>query len=255
MAIVSYSYLFLFLPSAILLCRATASRAALRTPALVLTGVAYYALAAGLYQLALLIGMSLMTFAGVRASVAGTDGARRNLDLVVVMLALATLATFKLMPVGSQFGGVALPLGISFYTFNLVSYGLDVRRGRTAPSSSFLPVAAYSTFFPSVSAGPLLRYGDFHPQESGRRLVDADLLEFGVRTLILGLAKKVLVADPLGVAIEPLFANYERLSKLPSASRFHATTIPTTTATAMMPIIRLGRGYRRRGHPGFPAAG
>jgi D-alanyl-lipoteichoic acid acyltransferase DltB (MBOAT superfamily) len=212
MAIVSYSYLFLFLPSAILLCRATASLPALRAPALVLTGVVYYALAAGLSQLALLIGMTLVIFAGVRASGASPGGARRGLALLAVTVSLAALAAFKLMPsLGSQLGGAALPLGISFYTFNLVSYGLDVRRGATAPSSSLLPLAAYSTFFPSVTAGPLLRYGDFHRQEAGRRAVDAELLEFGVRNLILGLAKKVLVADPLGVAIEPLFANYERL--------------------------------------------
>lgn len=212
MAILSYPYLFLFLPAAVLLVRATASRAAMRTPALVLTGIAYYALSAGIPQLALLLVMTLVIFAGVRASTASGDGSRQRLGLVAVALALAVLAAFKLATVLrlGPLGGV-LPLGISFYTFNLVSYGLDVRRGRTAPATSFLSLAAYSTFFPSVTAGPLLRYGDFHPQEAGPRPVDADLLEFGVLNLIVGLAKKALVADPLGAAVEPLFADYERL--------------------------------------------
>jgi D-alanyl-lipoteichoic acid acyltransferase DltB (MBOAT superfamily) len=86
-----------------------------------------------------------------------------------------------------------------------------VRRRRTASAPSFLSLAAYSTFFPTVTAGPLLRYDDFHTQEAGPRSLDVDFLEFGARNLIVGLAKKALVADPLGVAIEPLFADYERL--------------------------------------------
>ena len=212
MAILSYPYLFLFLPTAALLVRASASRAAMRTPALVLTGIVYYALSAGLAQLALLLAMTLVIFGGLRASTASGDGSRQRLGLVAVALALAVLAAFKLTTVLrlGPLGGV-LPLGISFYTFNLVSYGLDVRRGRTAPATSFLSLAAYSTFFPTVTAGPLLRYGEFHTQEAGPRAVDADLLEFGVLNLVVGLAKKVLVADPLGAAVEPLFANYERL--------------------------------------------
>jgi alginate O-acetyltransferase complex protein AlgI len=212
MAILGYPYLFLFLPMAALLVRASASRAAMRTPALVLTGIVYYALSAGLPQLALLLVMTLVIFGGLRASTASGDDSRQRLGLVALALALAVLAAFKLTTV-LRFGplGGVLPLGISFYTFNLVSYGLDVRRGRTAPATSFLSLAAYSTFFPTVTAGPLLRYDHFHTQEAGPRSVDADLLEFGVLNLIVGLAKKALVADPLGAAVEPLFADYERL--------------------------------------------
>jgi alginate O-acetyltransferase complex protein AlgI len=212
MAILGYPYLFLFLPMAALLVRARASRAAMRTPALVLTGIVYYALSAGLPQLALLLVMTLVIFGGLRASTASGDDSRQRLGLVAVALALAVLAAFKLTTV-LRFGplGGVLPLGISFYMFNLVSYGLDVRRGRTAPATSFLSLAAYSTFFPTVTAGPLLRYDHFHTQEAGPRSVDADLLEFGVLNLIVGLAKKALVADPLGAAVEPLFADYERL--------------------------------------------
>ena len=211
MALLSYPYLFLFLPAAVLLVRAGASRAATRTPALVLTGIVYYALSAGLPQLALLLAMTLVTFGGVRASMA-SPGSRQRLGLVVVLLDLAVLAAFKLGGASSPgLVGGALPLGISFYTFNLVSYGLDVRRGRTVPATSLLSLAAYSTFFPAVTAGPLLRYDDFHAQEAGPRWIGVDSLAFGAVNLIVGLAKKTLVADPLGAAIEPLFANYERL--------------------------------------------
>jgi alginate O-acetyltransferase complex protein AlgI len=212
MAFLSYPYLFLFLPAAVLLGRAITSRAAMRTPALVLTGIVFYALSAGLQQLALLLAMTLVTFAAVRAAAGRGDRSRQGLGLAVVVLDLAVLAVFKLTGAWSS-GPVdaALPLGISFYTLNLVSYGLDVRRGGTAPDTSFLSLAAYSTFFPTVTSGPLLRYDDFHTQEAGPRRLDADFFEFGARNLIVGLAKKTLVADPLGAAIEPLFADYERL--------------------------------------------
>jgi alginate O-acetyltransferase complex protein AlgI len=213
-AFLGYSYLFLFLPAAVLLGRATASRASARTASrvLVLTGVAYYALSAGVVQLALLLAMTVVTFAGVGAATGGSDGRRRRIGLLVVVVNLAVLAVFKLAAAvrSGPLDGM-LPLGVSFYTFNLVSYALDVRRGGTAPAPSLLSLAAYSTFFPTVASGPLLRFGEFHPQEAGRRSLEADFLELGVRSFIVGLAKKVLVADPLGAAIEPLFADYGRL--------------------------------------------
>jgi D-alanyl-lipoteichoic acid acyltransferase DltB (MBOAT superfamily) len=207
-----YAYLFLFLPAAVLLVRAGAARPSLRAPTLVATGIVFYALAAGAGPLALLLAMTVVVFLGVRASTAAGGVSRRWLGLAVVLLALAVLAGFKLVPAfRSQPAAMWLPLGISFWTFNLVSYGLDVRRGVIAPAPSFLSLAAYSTFFPTVTAGPLLRFGDFHAQDAARRPADARLFELGALSLILGLAKKALVADPLGVAVEPLFADYERL--------------------------------------------
>ncbi len=212
MGLPSYTYLLLFLPAAVLLYRAGASRPSLRTRLLVLTGIAYYAVAAGPGPLALLVAMTLVSFAGVRAAIRRPDGSRRGLVLMVVLLDLAALAVFKLGAASSlgMADGVS-PLGISFYTFNLVSYALDARQGRIVPEASVLSLAAFSTFFPTVSAGPLLRYGDFHAQEAGARGPDASSFESGVVTLVVGLAKKVLLADPLGVAIEPLFADYGRL--------------------------------------------
>jgi alginate O-acetyltransferase complex protein AlgI len=212
MGLPSHTYLLLFLPAAVLLGRAVASRPALRTPVLVLTGIAYYALAAGAGPLGLLLAMTLVTFVGVRAAVGRAERGRSRLALLVVLLDLAVLAGFKLVAApGFGLAGGLLPLGISFYTFNLVSYALDARQRRIAPAPSFLSLAAFSTFFPTVTAGPLLRYGDFQAQESAPRGLDAASLELGVVSLVVGLAKKVLLADPLGVAIEPLFADYGRL--------------------------------------------
>ena len=211
MGLPSHTYLLLFLPAAVLLGRAGASRPVLRTPVLVLTGIVYYALAAGPGPLALLLAMTLVTCVGVRAATAGAGPAWKRAGVLVVLLDLAVLAGFKLAAPGFGLVGGVLPLGISFYTFNLVSYAIDARQGRIVPAPSLLSLAAFSTFFPTVTAGPLLRYGDFHAQEDAPYALDAATIELGVASLVVGLAKKVLLADPLGAAIEPLFADYGRL--------------------------------------------
>jgi alginate O-acetyltransferase complex protein AlgI len=207
----TYSFLFAFLPAAAVLYWTTVSRPTVRAVVLPLTGGIFYYLSADVPQLALLIAMTVVTFVGVRVSLAATAGSRRTIGLGVLVLDLAVLAAFKLGEISrAGTAAAALPLGISFYTFNLVSYGLDVYR-QTAPVTSFLSLASFSTFFPTVAAGPLLRFDAFQKQLASPPAFDAGLVDVGLRSLIVGLAKKVLVADPLGVAIEPLFANYERL--------------------------------------------
>jgi alginate O-acetyltransferase complex protein AlgI len=202
-------FLLLFLPAAVLVARATASRERWRTPALVLLGLVYYALVAGAWPLALLIGMTIATYAATSA--ARRRPSRPGLVVLGAVAPLSVLAAFKLAAlVKTSPGSVLLPLGLSFYAFNLASYAFDVRQG-LAPAASLPSLAAFSTFFPSVTAGPLLRYGHFHAQEAARPPVGVDLVHAGMVRLILGLAKKTLVADPLGAAIEPLFSSYESL--------------------------------------------
>ena len=208
LGLASHEYVLLFLPVAVLVGRLTASRPAVRTPALVLTSLLFYALAASPSQLALLLGITLIVFAGVRASAPS----RSWPATASIVAALGVLAAFKFAPTASLAlgAGSLLPLGISFYTFNLVSYAADARRGQ-AQRTPFLSLAAYSTFFPTVIAGPLVRHHDFQVQEDARAPFDADLFASGVVAFIIGLSKKTLVADPLGAATDPLFSGYERL--------------------------------------------
>ena len=205
------AFLFLFLPAACVFYWTTRSRPALHALALPLTGIASYSFA-GFPQLALLLAMTLVTLTAVGRSVGSAGRPHRGLGLGVLLLNLAILGGFKLVQAFPSGAGVALPLGISFYTFNLVSYGLDVAGRRTKPAASIWSLIAYSTFFPTVAAGPLLRFDVFEKQRaSPARAFDAELLALGLLNLIVGLAKKVLIADPLGIAVEPLFASYERL--------------------------------------------
>ena len=91
--------------------------------------------------------------------------------------------------------GILLPVGISFYTFESVSYVIDVYRRKVPPSRSFLDYGLYVTFFPHLVAGPILRYGDFSPQcVVPKRLAEAKV-GLGAALLVIGLTLKVALAD------------------------------------------------------------
>ena len=91
---------------------------------------------------------------------------------------------------------VTLPIGISFYTFQILSYVIDVYRGSVAAQRNFIDLAAYVAMFPQLIAGPIVRYADIAPQLKERTHTLADAA-WGARRFILGLAKKVLLANVL----------------------------------------------------------
>ena len=97
---------------------------------------------------------------------------------------------------------VLLPVGISFYTFQTMSYTIDVYRGRLAPVRSFLTFATFVAYFPQLVAGPIERARDLLPQiEEPRSRPDRTTIESGIGLILLGLVKKVVLADGIaGVA-------------------------------------------------------
>lgn len=99
---------------------------------------------------------------------------------------------------------VALPLGISFYTFKAISYLVDVYRGVVSPARSLLDFGAYLSFFPHLTAGPIVRYETMGPQLADRR-TSWEQAAAGVSLFILGLAKKVLLADSLRPVADTAF--------------------------------------------------
>jgi alginate O-acetyltransferase complex protein AlgI len=92
---------------------------------------------------------------------------------------------------------IILPVGISFYTFQTLSYTLDVYRGRITPASSFLDYALYVTFFPQLVAGPIVRAGDFLPQCEEPKRFSGNALGWGLALMLLGLFEKIAIADGL----------------------------------------------------------
>jgi D-alanyl-lipoteichoic acid acyltransferase DltB (MBOAT superfamily) len=111
---------------------------------------------------------------------------------------------------------IILPVGISFYTFQTLSYTLDVYRRKATTWGSFLDFALYVTFFPQLVAGPIVRAVDFLPQCSEPRKASASQVGWGLSLLLLGLFQKVVVADGLlapiadavyGTSVAPTFAS------------------------------------------------
>ena len=100
---------------------------------------------------------------------------------------------------------VIMPIGISFYTFQAMSYLADVYSGKARAEASIFKLALYVTLFPQLVAGPIVKYHDVAEQLS-RRSVTPDKVLYGVRRFIIGLAKKVLIANTLGMAADAIFA-------------------------------------------------
>ena len=99
---------------------------------------------------------------------------------------------------------VILPLGISFYTFHGISYMIDVYRKHTESQKNPLTLALYISFFPQLIAGPIVRYKDLESQLTNRQ-VDLDLFVSGIKRFVIGLSKKLLVANIVGRVPDMVF--------------------------------------------------
>lgn len=93
--------------------------------------------------------------------------------------------------------GVTLPIGISFYTFQTLSYTIDVYRGEAKAQKSFIRLATYVALFPQLIAGPIVRYTTVEDELSNRKH-SFENFSYGVNRFVIGLSKKVLIADALG---------------------------------------------------------
>jgi D-alanyl-lipoteichoic acid acyltransferase DltB (MBOAT superfamily) len=109
---------------------------------------------------------------------------------------------------------IALPLGISFYTFHGLSYIFDIYRGKQKPVSNFIDYAVFISFFPLLVAGPIERAGHLLPQvQKARRFSYTQAVE-GSRLLLWGLFKKIAIADSLARSVDLIFSNYHSYNAL-----------------------------------------
>lgn len=102
---------------------------------------------------------------------------------------------------------VILPIGISFYTFQSLSYSMDVYRGRLEPAKSFWDLALYVSFFPQLVAGPIVRAREFLPQLERERVVRGADVESSLARIAGGLIKKVVFADTLALYVDQVWAD------------------------------------------------
>ncbi|PQB04264.1 MBOAT family O-acyltransferase [Aureitalea marina] len=110
--------------------------------------------------------------------------------------------TFSLM-------NVLIPVGLSFYTFQTLSYTIDVYRGRIEPSKKLLDFMCFASFFPQLVAGPIERSNKLLPQFSNHRSFDKEGQKDGLRRILWGLFKKIVIADNAGIGANIVFDGYQ----------------------------------------------
>ena len=129
---------------------------------------------------------------------------------------------------------ILLPVGISFYTFQAVSYIIDVYRKRIAPEHSFVKTALYVGFFPELVSGPIVRAGMLLPQFYEDRNISLKNLESGVQIFVFGLFKKLVLADNMSVFVNAVHAN---------PAEFHALTVMLAVAAYSIQLYCDFSGY------------
>jgi alginate O-acetyltransferase complex protein AlgI len=165
------------------------------------------------FVMLLLLSTVLDWFLAKRIHAAATDGMRKALVWVSVAVNIGLLAYFKygmfvlenfvnlLGSMGIHYQpapmDIILPIGISFYTFQTLSYTIDVYRRRLVPGNSFLDYALYVTFFPQLVAGPIVRADEFLPQCATPRKATPPQIGWGLILLVIGLFQKIVLADTL----------------------------------------------------------
>lgn len=211
MSFSSVFFLFAFLPISLILYFITPKR--FKTATLVLISLVFYAWGTPQYIVLMLFSVVFNYISGLEIdhylSEERFTGARVTM-IIAVIVNILLLGFFKyygflisninaLTGLHIHYTELPLPLGISFFTFTVLSYIFDVYYERTYAQKNFLAFAAYVTFFPKVISGPIVQYADMEQQLQERIMVPAKF-GAGINLFLVGLAKKVLIADNLGVA-------------------------------------------------------
>ena len=100
---------------------------------------------------------------------------------------------------------IILPVGISFYTFQTLSYSIDVYRNKLEPTKNFIAFASFVSFFPQLVAGPIERATNLLPQFYKKRNFDYDLAISGIKLILWGLFKKIVIADNCAIYVNEIF--------------------------------------------------
>ncbi|MGH3411761.1 MAG: MBOAT family O-acyltransferase [Marmoricola sp.] len=212
----------IFFPIVLAISWALMARPALWKPFILIASYVFYAAASPVFCL-LLAGVTLWNDGAARLiHRSGRDERRRRwLCGIAVAGDLATLGVFKYYSFFTQATArvlhdlslgmplplltIALPVGISFFTFQAISYTVDVKRGLIAPAR-LLDTAIYLSFFPHLIAGPIVRAREFLPQLARPADPDQVAVSSGLTLIGMGLVKKVVIADYLGRTIcDPVF--------------------------------------------------
>ena len=196
-----------------------------RNVVLLLFSLVFYAWG-GPSLLVLLVGMTLICYLGGRLIRAYPS--RRKLWLILTLtVCLGLLAVFKytgfflsnvqaLLGVPEVIPAITLPIGISFYTFQLISYVIDVYRCEVEPQKKFWLLLLYASLFHQCIAGPIVRYSDVNEELENRRVTREDAAR-GITRFACGLAKKAVLANGCAAMVSEMVEKPEDLAAVPAA--------------------------------------
>jgi len=222
----SVIFLFLFFPLVVVLYLPVRNRALLRNAVLLASSLLFYFWGEGAYTLVMLLyvfvnygcAQFIEMFRKAEGVGGGAGRARRVLTFAVAFNLLflfyykyANFVCANAAPVFTwlghplTLGQVHLPIGISFFAFQAISYVVDVYRGDVPASKSLLDFATYKSFFPQLIAGPIVRYRDV-AQQVKERVVTVEGLRSGMARFVVGLGKKVIIANTVAAAADRIFA-------------------------------------------------
>ena len=217
MVFTSHIFLFYFLPFVLLVYYLLPRH---RNSFLTVVSYVFYGWWEPWFVVLMMFSTVLDFFCGKIIGEPGASARRRNAALVAAICGdLGLLAFFKYYTFTAEnlnrllavFGGsslpllhVVLPIGISFYTFESMSYTIDVYRGIVKPARRFSDISCFVSLFPHLVAGPIVRY-NILAEQIACRTHTLDKFTAGIAMFILGFAKKILLANPMGRAADAVF--------------------------------------------------
>ncbi len=202
----SIPFLYYFLPFTLILYLVSPKR--LKNASLLLASLVFYGWGEPKYLLLMVVSILTGYVFGILIEQSKSKKRARFYLVLSLLVSLGILGFFKyadffITNVNAVTGlsipllSIALPIGISFYTFQILSYGVDVYRKDVAAQRNLIDFATYVTMFPQLIAGPIVRYSDIESQLKVRNYSFEQSYE-GIRRFIIGLSKKVLIANLLG---------------------------------------------------------
>ncbi len=187
----------------------------IRNVLLIIVSLLFYAYGEPVYVL-LMIASIIINY--IFGRLLGTENKKKRqwILAIAVVINIGLLVVFKYLDMmvhtvnqlcGSEIPlvGLALPIGISFFTFQALSYVIDVYRREVEPQKNLWNVMLYISFFPQLIAGPIVKYHDIQEQIDNRNTDVKEIAE-GLRRFIIGLSKKVLISNTMAVTADALFA-------------------------------------------------
>ena len=203
----SITFLYYFLPIVLLTYFFTPTK--YRNVILFISSLFFYAWGEPTYIILMLVSISVGYFFALGMN--RFSKYRKIIFILSLVITLGFLFVFKytnffitnlnaLLHVSIPLAKISLPIGISFYTFQIVSYLIDVYRNEVQEQKSFLHLATYISLFPQLIAGPIVRYKDV-ALELEHRTHSFDKVYEGIRRFMLGLGKKILIANTMGAFV------------------------------------------------------